>query len=178
MVPSGRSNVPPLRSRSDEMIAYPWAGPDESTDSNSRSRFPLSRSRSMPREPMPSNARCQWRRRGAARDRIAFADRPGWPAHWVWALLRPALAPEQSLPPEAMVMIRLVDGDLHGFPLSLTSYVDRVTDTARVAALLGERRLVTVTGPGGVGKTRLASEVARRVSGRFADGVWLVELAQ
>ena len=75
-------------------------------------------------------------------------------------------------------MIRLVDGDLHGFPLSLTSYVDRVTDTARVAALLGERRLVTVTGPGGVGKTRLASEVARRVSGRFADGVWLVELAQ
>ena len=71
-----------------------------------------------------------------------------------------------------------MDGDRHGFPLSLTSYVDRVTDTARVAALLGERRLVTVTGPGGVGKTRLASEVARRVSGRFADGVWLVELAQ
>ncbi len=71
-----------------------------------------------------------------------------------------------------------VDGDLHGFPLSLTSYVDRVTETARVAALLGECRLVTVTGPGGVGKTRLASEVARRVSGRFADGVWLVELAQ
>lgn len=72
----------------------------------------------------------------------------------------------------------VVAGDLHGFPLSLTSYVDRVTETARVAALLGECRLVTVTGPGGVGKTRLASEVARRVSGRFADGVWLVELAQ
>src|ERR1700683_2398850 len=76
MVPSGRSNVPPLRSRSAEMMAYPWAGPDESTDSNSRSRFPLSRSRSMPREPMPSNARCQCRPRGAPRDRIAFADRP------------------------------------------------------------------------------------------------------
>jgi len=67
---------------------------------------------------------------------------------------------------------------LHGFPFSLTSYVDRVAETARVAALLGEHRLVTVTGPGGVGKTRLASEVARRVSGRFADGVWLAELAQ
>ena len=46
-----------------------------------------------------------------------------------------------------------------------------------VADLLEEYRLVTVTGPGGVGKTRLAGEVARQVAGRFADGAWLAELA-
>jgi predicted ATPase/DNA-binding CsgD family transcriptional regulator len=43
--------------------------------------------------------------------------------------------------------------------------------------LLDEFRLVTVTGPGGVGKTRLVAEVARAIADRFADGVWLAELA-
>src|SRR6185369_2280787 len=46
-----------------------------------------------------------------------------------------------------------------------------------VAGLLETYRLVTVTGPGGVGKTRLADAVARRVAARFADGAWLAELA-
>ena len=46
-----------------------------------------------------------------------------------------------------------------------------------VAGLLERYRLVTVTGPGGVGKTRLAGEVARQVAARFADGAWLAELA-
>jgi predicted ATPase/DNA-binding CsgD family transcriptional regulator len=68
-------------------------------------------------------------------------------------------------------------GGLHGFPPALTSYVGREAETTRVVALLGQSRLVTVTGPGGVGKTRLASEVARRVAGDFADGAWLAELA-
>jgi predicted ATPase/DNA-binding CsgD family transcriptional regulator len=66
---------------------------------------------------------------------------------------------------------------LHGFPAALSSFVGRAAEVAEVAGLLGEYRLVTVTGPGGMGKTRLAGEVARRVAGRFADGVWLVELA-
>jgi len=68
-------------------------------------------------------------------------------------------------------------GGVHGFPAVLTSFIGRAGSAREVAGLLGEHRLVTVTGPGGVGKTRLAGEVARAVSGRFADGTWLAELA-
>jgi predicted ATPase len=46
-----------------------------------------------------------------------------------------------------------------------------------VVGQLEEYRLVMVTGPGGSGKTRLADQVARLVAGRFADEVWLAELA-
>jgi predicted ATPase/DNA-binding CsgD family transcriptional regulator len=66
---------------------------------------------------------------------------------------------------------------LHGFPASLTSFVGRVAVVDEIARLLRQCRLVTVTGPGGAGKTRLAGEVARQVTGRFADGAWLAELA-
>jgi predicted ATPase len=67
-------------------------------------------------------------------------------------------------------------GGVHGFGSALTSFVGRGAAVAEVESLLEERRLVTVTGPGGSGKTRLASEVAGQVAGRFADGVWLAEL--
>ena len=69
------------------------------------------------------------------------------------------------------------EGGLHGFPASLTSFVGRGGAVHEVASLLDQYRLVTVTGPGGAGKTRLAAELAGHVSGRFADGVWLAELA-
>ncbi len=68
-------------------------------------------------------------------------------------------------------------GSVHGFPLAPTSFVGRAGAVAAVAALLDDYRLVTVTGPGGSGKTRLAGEVAEQVAGQFADGAWLVELA-
>ena len=66
---------------------------------------------------------------------------------------------------------------MHGFPAALASFIGRAGAMRDVAGLLEECRLVTVTGPGGVGKTRLAGEVAGQVAGRFADGAWLAELA-
>ncbi|HMD25678.1 MAG TPA: adenylate/guanylate cyclase domain-containing protein, partial [Streptosporangiaceae bacterium] len=66
---------------------------------------------------------------------------------------------------------------VHGWPAALTSFVGRDGPVREVAGLLEGYRLVTVTGPGGSGKTRLAGEVARRVAGRFADGAWAAELA-
>ena len=59
----------------------------------------------------------------------------------------------------------------------LTSFVGRADDAAELTRLMEDSRLVTVTGPGGVGKTRLATEVARQVQDRFPDGAWLVELS-
>jgi predicted ATPase/DNA-binding SARP family transcriptional activator len=65
----------------------------------------------------------------------------------------------------------------HNLPAPLTSFLDREQDSALLERLLGEARLVTLTGTGGTGKTRLALEVGARVVSRFPDGVWLAELA-
>jgi predicted ATPase/DNA-binding SARP family transcriptional activator len=59
----------------------------------------------------------------------------------------------------------------------LTSFVGRDAELRQVAELLGAHRLITLTGPGGAGKTRLAVEAARAELGTMPDGVWLVELA-
>jgi predicted ATPase/DNA-binding CsgD family transcriptional regulator len=66
---------------------------------------------------------------------------------------------------------------LQGFVPALTTFVGRAEDVGKVSALLEGYRLVTVTGPGGVGKSRLAAEVARGLAAGFADGIRLVELA-
>ncbi|NUT35489.1 MAG: AfsR/SARP family transcriptional regulator [Hamadaea sp.] len=59
----------------------------------------------------------------------------------------------------------------------LTTFVGKEDDVAAVAALLARHRLVTLTGAGGSGKTRLATETARAMLGDLPDGAWLVELA-
>src|SRR6202171_267206 len=62
-------------------------------------------------------------------------------------------------------------------PYQLTSFVGREQEIAQLEALVTAHRLVTLTGAGGAGKTRLAIEVASRLMDAFPDGVWLVELA-
>ena len=62
-------------------------------------------------------------------------------------------------------------------PAALTTFVGRDRDLAEVRRRLGTARLLTLTGAGGVGKTRLALEVAVASATDFADGVWLVDLA-
>ncbi|MFE0103318.1 BTAD domain-containing putative transcriptional regulator [Streptomyces sp. NPDC059009] len=61
-------------------------------------------------------------------------------------------------------------------PAPLTPLIGRSRAMTEVGELLASERLVTLTGPGGVGKTRLALEVASGATGTFADGVWLAEL--
>jgi predicted ATPase len=66
---------------------------------------------------------------------------------------------------------------LDNLPLELPTLFGRADDVDELTRLLETRRLVTLTGTGGAGKTRLALEVAGRMRGDFVDGVWLVELS-
>jgi predicted ATPase/class 3 adenylate cyclase/DNA-binding CsgD family transcriptional regulator len=62
-------------------------------------------------------------------------------------------------------------------PVQLTSFVGRAEQLTQVRELLSENRLLTLTGAGGAGKTRLAIQLAGQLSGEFGDGVWYVDLA-
>lgn len=75
---------------------------------------------------------------------------------------------------------RVADRPRSNLPSPLTALIGRETDSACVREALSAShgpRLVTLTGPGGVGKTRLAIDVARSLVADFRDGVWIVELA-
>ena len=75
----------------------------------------------------------------------------------------------------AALVDRQADTDLPKFP---TSFVGREAETATLCQLLGAARLVTITGPGGSGKTRLAHRVAQSLRDRHGDGVVSVELTR
>jgi predicted ATPase/DNA-binding winged helix-turn-helix (wHTH) protein len=90
------------------------------------------------------------------------------------AAVVPAAAPPEPLPaaPAGASPTALTN-----LPAALPALHGRVADIATVCQLLGEHRLISIAGAGGIGKTRLAQAVASQLRARFADGVWMVELA-
>jgi predicted ATPase/DNA-binding CsgD family transcriptional regulator len=92
------------------------------------------------------------------------------PAEHVWQLRHPDLP--GSFPP-----LRSLGAYRHNLPVELTSFVPRDAELAELTALIAEARLVTLTGSGGCGKTRLALHAAAGRVGAHADGVWVAELA-
>ncbi|MCW5717590.1 MAG: hypothetical protein KIS68_07150 [Bauldia sp.] len=78
--------------------------------------------------------------------------------------------PFVDLPPKSL------DARPNNLPRKLTSFVGRESELGDVEALLAGTRLLTLTGPGGTGKTRLALELAASAADGFPDGVWFVEL--
>ncbi len=73
--------------------------------------------------------------------------------------------------------LRTLDSFPGNLPAQVSSFIGRKADVARVVKALDAARVVTITGVGGVGKTRLALQVAAEVLPRHRDGAWLVELA-
>jgi predicted ATPase/DNA-binding SARP family transcriptional activator len=106
----------------------------------------------------------------------------------VYQRTREALADELGVDPSpelAAVHVALLRGELGrredgrktNLRAELTSYVGKDADVAAVRGLVAGHRLTTLIGPGGSGKTRLATETARTLLGDRPDGAWLVELA-
>jgi predicted ATPase/DNA-binding SARP family transcriptional activator len=124
---------------------------------------------------------------------LASAGRPG-EALRAFRRYRQALGNELGLEPSAALhhldgriargelavtlpsTARRLSSPLTNLPSPLTTFIGRQQQLHDLAAELDERRLVTLTGPGGTGKSRLAIELAARLRDRFAGGVWLVDL--
>ncbi len=110
-----------------------------------------------------------------------FGSEPEAPARYlqeeIWTgTFPPAHSPQPAgipaeEPPSPMGAAR------HNLPIALTSFVGREIETREVRRLLAMTGLLTLTGAGGCGKTRLALEVAGDLVGAYPDGVWLVKLA-
>ena len=112
-----------------------------------------------------------------------------WDALDVYERLCRVLDEEYAAAPEAATLSlyrRILSGQssagpaaVSNLPAAVTSFIGRRREIAELLALTGRTRLLTLSGPGGAGKTRLAIEVARRLAnaGTVPDGVWLVDLS-
>ncbi|GAC1418645.1 MAG: hypothetical protein NVSMB64_28250 [Candidatus Velthaea sp.] len=81
-----------------------------------------------------------------------------------------------DLPAEFPPLVSL-DSARTNLPVLNGPLIGRDAELRTIAALMHESRLVSLCGPGGIGKTRLAAQIGAEISGRFADGVWFVDLA-
>jgi class 3 adenylate cyclase len=88
----------------------------------------------------------------------------------LFQLLHPSL-------PADFPLLRSLAAFAHNLPVQLTRFIGREREIAEVKRLLTASHLLTLTGSGGCGKTRLALQVAADVLEEFPDGVWLVDLA-
>lgn len=114
-------------------------------------------------------------REGLARDLAAEPDpRTG---RLYRALLRGEVDPDPRGQDLGAPRERPVSRARHNLPVALTSFIGRDRELREVARLLDRNRLLTLTGAGGAGKTRLGLEAATARVGTCGDGVWLVELA-
>ena len=80
--------------------------------------------------------------------------------------------PSDFPPPETLSALS------HNLPAYLTSFVGRKGEIGDLTEILASNRLVTITGPGGIGKTRLTQQLAADLIQRFKEGVWFIDLAQ
>jgi predicted ATPase len=97
------------------------------------------------------------------------------PGHEAVTLTQPV---EKLILEERQIVEEYLRGNL---PLQLTSFIGRQVEIAEIKAFLGENReknrLITLTGSGGCGKTRLAIETAGQIGLNYADGIWFIDLA-
>lgn len=92
---------------------------------------------------------------------------------------RPSLRADRALASTGGAKMQLSERGVHSLPTPTTAFVGREAELAQIEALMADPgcRLLSLLGPGGIGKTRLAIEAARRAAPRFADGVCFVPLA-
>jgi predicted ATPase/DNA-binding SARP family transcriptional activator/DNA-binding CsgD family transcriptional regulator len=89
---------------------------------------------------------------------------------------QPRIVSEPASPPKGQ-RIDSANTSKHNLPVQRTSFVGREREMLELKRALAMTRLLTLTGAGGTGKTRLAQEVAKDLVGAYLDGVWLVQLA-
>ena len=119
-------------------------------------------------DPGPADRRRPGRRH-AARHRGASAPGPGFEPVRIFQVVADGLPVE--FPP-----IRTLDARPNNLPTQLTTFIGRDAELDEAAGLLASTRLLTLTGPGGTGKTRLSLQLAARTAEDFPDGVFFVAL--